>query len=477
MEQCTETKALTRTDSDFRCERHGVSAKTRRALERAQECIDLNIFISIDAAHTCSAAQAIDDDPSNLPLRGLMLAVKDNIHVAGLRNSAGTAALRDFVPFNTSPVVAKLQRLGAVVVGKAGMHELAYGVTSVNYAFGPVRNPLDPSRIAGGSSGGSAAAVAAGIVDVGIGTDTGGSIRLPAAMTGTVGFRPSMGVYSQDNVTLISNTRDTIGLIARNVQDVATIHAHITDTCEVAPRQIQGLRLGVPTKHFCQMLDEEVAMVFDKFLDQLADAGAELVFADLDDVPELNEQMSFSVCLFETAQLLPAYLASNNIDLTADQLVEAIKSPDVADVVRSAMAGAVTEGAYNTALMINRPRLQAAYADYFSRNGVHAVVFPTSPLTARPIEGLIDGVIVDGETHNTFQTYIRNTDPASNAGLPAISIPAGVTSSGLAVGAEIECPAGEDEMLLSIALGIETALGERPQKPIPNQRAEKEDRQ
>lgn len=433
-------------------------AATQQSLVRAREMSSLNAFVTLDEERALANAHRVDQAEVPPVLRGITLAVKDNIHVAGLPNSAGTASLRSFVPSDTSPVVARLQELGAVVLGKAGLHELAYGVTSINYAFGPIRNPIDPAKTPGGSSGGTAVAVAAGIVTAGIGTDTGGSIRLPAAMTGTVGFRPTTGTYPGEGITLISNTRDTVGLITRSVADVALLHGLLTRQAPAKPQPIAGLRVGVPQKHFREYLDPEVEQVFSRFLLQLESLGVCLVAADLDDVPQLNEETSFPVCLYETGELMPAYLLRHKTGLTFRDLVEAVKSPDVASVLQAVMEGAITEQAYRAALQVSRPRLQDAYASYFRKHRVEAVIFPTSPITARDIEGLVEGVWVHGAKLDTFQTYIRNTDPASNAGIPAISIPAGVTSDGLPVGVELECSVGSDNNLLSIALGIERAL-------------------
>jgi len=435
----------------------------RGALERSKAASALNAFITINEKLAIAAAATADNAKnSRLPLRGATLAVKDNIHVHGLPNTAGTPSLRYFMPPDTSPVVERLQSLGVVVLGKTGLHELAYGITSNNSGFGAVRNPLDQTRIPGGSSGGNAAAVAAGIVTIGIGTDTGGSVRLPAAMTGTVGFRPTVGLYPADAVTLISNTRDTLGVMARTVEDTALLHAFIVDELVAAPATINGLRLGVPYRHFREMLDPEVEEVFAKFLAKLEAAGAVLVEADLADVAELNEEASLAVCLYETGQLLPSYLARYKTGVTVEQLIAEVASPDVSLMLGAAVRGAISEDVYQKALDQSRPALQRAYVRYFESYDVGAVVFPTSPLTARPIEGITDGVIVQGQRRDTFPTYIRNTDPASNAGIPALSLPAGRTADGLAVGAEFECLAGQDRKLLSIALAVEAALAASP---------------
>ena len=432
----------------------------RGYLARIAARLSVNAFTAVDAELALNAARQSDLRPAGAStvLRGVVLGVKDNIHVQGLTNSAGTTALKDFLPPDTSPVVAALQAAGAVVLGKTGLHELAYGITSNNFAYGPIRNPSDETKIPGGSSGGTAAAVAAGFVTAGLGTDTGGSVRLPAALTGTVGLRPTTGLYSNKAVTLISNTRDTLGVMAKTVKDVSILHAVITGRQRAVACPLKGLRVGVPVRHFQEQLDPEVAEVFGLFLERLQRAGIELVYADMTDVPELNEQVSFPICLYETTQLLPAYLERYGVGVSVDELIAKILSPDVAGVLSAAFSGAISPEAYDHALNEVRPKLRAKYAEYFKLNAVAAVVFPTSPITARNIDGVIDGVLVNGEKQDTFGAFIRNTDPASNAGIPGISLPAGTTKAGLCVGAEFECPEGQDETLLAIALAIEAAV-------------------
>ena len=283
-------------------------------------------------------------------------------------------------------------------------------------------------------------------------------MRLPAALTGTVGLRPTTGLYSNEGVTLISNTRDTLGVMTKTVVDLAILHAVITGRKRADPCPLQGLRIGVPVKYFQEQLDPQVAEVFKLFLDKLHRAGVELVYADMTDVPELNSQVSLPICLYETTRLLPDYLERYAVGVSAEELIAKVVSPDVAGILGAAFSGAISPEVYHHALNEVRPLLKIRYAEYFKVNAVEAVVFPTSPLTARNIEGILDGVIVNGVKQDTFSTYIRNTDPASNAGIPGISIPAGTTTEGLWVGAELECPEGEDERLLSIALAIEAAV-------------------
>lgn len=420
----------------------------------------VNAFNHIDSEAALKRAKALDGcNDDALPLKGFVLAVKDNIHVKGMPNTAGTEALRNFVPTKSSPVIERLEKAGAIILGKAGLHELAYGITSNNFAYGAIHNPLDETKTPGGSSGGSAAAVAGGMATAALGTDTGGSARIPAALTGLVGFRPSTGRYSPDEVTLISPTRDTIGLITSSVSDAILMDSVIVNDKQKAQSvDLSKVRIGVPRGYFYENLDPEVARVSTQYLAKLKALGVTLVEADMIDVPTINAKLSFPIVLFETSHVLPAYFQKYGLAFDQATFIESIKSPDVKGVVSHLFSGAITREQYDEALNVQRPLLQAAYANYFKQHNVVAVIFPTTPITARNIEGILEGVMVNGVMQDTFATYIRNADPSSNAGVPSISIPAGKSGEGLTIGMELDGIAGEDVKLLSLALALEEAL-------------------
>jgi len=426
----------------------------------------LNAFIHHDPAQVRAAARAADERRASGatlgPLHGVPLALKDNLDTAGVVTTAGTPALRTHRPARNAPVVQRLLDAGAVLFGKASLHELAYGITNHNAAFGAVRNPYDTSRILGGSSGGVGAAVGARIVPGGIGSDTGGSVRIPAALCGIVGFRPTTGRWSQSGIVPISHTRDTAGPMARSVADCALLDRVVTGSTELPAAALKGLRLGVPRGHFWDHLDSEVAALMASTLRLLKEHGALLVDVDIPDVARLDNDAGFPIALYETIVDLDAYLAEHGSALRFADVVAQVASPDVKGLLQSLLGeAAIPAPAYRQALDVLRPQLQAAYADAFQRHDVSALVFPTTPLPAAPI-GQDETVMLNGQSVPTFPTFIRNCSPGSVAGIPGISVPAALTRGGLPVGLELDAPQGADARLLAIARAVEAVLPKTP---------------
>jgi mandelamide amidase len=425
---------------------------------------ELNAFTNLAAGFdpgATSGDEAVDPAlrSGKGPLAGWSLAIKDNVDVAGLPCTAGTPALREYVPRRDAPAVARLRAAGALIAGKANLHELAYGITSNNFAFGPVRNAFNPAYFAGGSSGGTAVAIASGVVRAGLGTDTGGSSRIPAALNGIVGFRPTPGRYPMGGVARISSTRDVIGPMGRSVLDVAVIDSVLSgEPAALAPVELKGLRFGLPERHFQELLHAEVIAVLDSAVARLQEAGVEFVKAELPEVVRLNAAVSFPIVLYETRFALQQYLSDAQLSLTVEELHARIASPDVKTLVGLAIAGHVSQADYEIALHRDRPRLQQAYRDYFAENRLAAILFATTPLPACPIDGSDQTVPLNGRRVPTFETFIRNTDPASNAGIPGLSLPAGLSSLGLPIGIELDGPAGLDRRLLAIGRAVEAAL-------------------
>src|SRR5579863_1104503 len=249
-------------------------------LARAATFADLNAFITLDPDRVREAARQADRrraaNTSLGPLHGVPLALKDNLDTADMPTTGGTPGLAKNRPKRNAVIVDKLFGAGAITFGKTNLHELAYGISNNNAAHGPARNPYAPDRIPGASSGGTGVAVAARIAPGGIGSDTGGSVRIPAALCGIVGLRPTTGRWSQAGIVPISHTRDTAGPMTRSVADCALLDGVITGgPTDVTPAQLKGLRIGVPRQHFWENLETELEKICQVALTRLADAGVE----------------------------------------------------------------------------------------------------------------------------------------------------------------------------------------------------------
>jgi indoleacetamide hydrolase len=444
-------------------------------LRRAGAAPHLNAFITLDRATAMAAAQHADAElaAGQAPglLHGVPLVVKDNIHVAGLPNTAGTPGLRAFVPAANAPTVQRLIDAGAVILGKTNMHELAFGISGYNEGFFTaqpigVRNPYDRTRIAGGSSSGTGAAVGARLAPGGLGSDTGGSVRIPAALTGGVGLRPTLGRYSQEGVTPISHSRDTVGPMARSVGDVALLDAVITGGSAPNPAPLAGVKLGVYRAYFFADLDADTKAIIDSALTRLRQAGVTIVEVDMPELQQLNDAASFPVALYEAYDDLKAYLARYGTGKTVEQIAQQIASKDVKAtydglvVPRKLPApnGGVVDAApiYAAAMKDARPALARHFAETFAKNGIEALIAPTTPAVA-----VTQGP--EASSLETFLRFIRNTDPGSNAGIPGLTLPAGLgPTTGLPVGLSLDGPRGSDARLLSLGMAIEAVLGRVP---------------
>src|SRR5262245_8916320 len=307
-------------------------------LVRCAAAAKLNAFISLDPERVRAAARLADPRRARGEqlgaLHGGRSAIKASFATADYPTTAGTPALARHRPKHNAAVVARLIDAGAIVLGKANLQELAFGPTSNNAAFGPVHNPYDPTRIPGGSSGGTGAAVAARLAPAGLGTDTGGSIRVPASLSGVVGFRPSMLRWPQAGIVPISHTRDTAAPLTRSVADCVLLDAVVTGgATALAAADLRGLRLGVPRAYFWENLDREVARIAHETLARLTAAGAVLVDGDIADIAALDAAGGFPVALYEFVADMNRYLADHATGLDFAAVAAQVKSPLVKKIV------------------------------------------------------------------------------------------------------------------------------------------------
>ena len=441
-------------------------AYAKALLDRCAAEKSLNAFITIQPERVLRDARAADRLRARGaklgPLHGLPVPVKDSVNTRDYPTTAGTEALRHFRPAEDAAVVARLRAAGAIVLGKTNLHELSYGWTSNNHAFGAVHNPYDPTRVPGGSSGGSAAAVAARMAPLAVAADTEGSIRVPAALCGLVGFRPTTGRYPSTGVVPITPLFDQVGPVARSVRDIELFDSVVTGAGHApAAPDLKATRLAVCRSYFFQDLDPEVARVTASALAKLKDAGVTVVETDIPGLGELVDRITLQVQAHDTTPSLTRYLAQYKTGVTFEQLVAGASDDVRAIFIQSVLPGGsdvVTDAAYRKIVDEELPRLRALLSATFDRTRTSALVFPATMTTAPRIGD--EGTLSFGGRNVSFDTAMsRNIAPGSTAGVPGLVIPAGLAANGLPVGLELDGPAGSDAALLGLGLALERLLG------------------
>ena len=408
-------------------------------LDRATEFPFLNAFTLLEAEAALQRADAIDamvaagEDPG--PLAGVPLAVKDIIDHAGLPTTAGSSFLRE-PALTTAPVLARFEAAGAVVIGRTGLHEFAFGFSSENDWFGPIRNPWDPTTSPGGSSGGSGAAVAAGAAPLALGTDTGGSVRVPAALCGVYGFKPTYGAVPLDGVFPLAATIDTVGPLAQSAADLDLafrVSANLVPG-PAEPIDLRSLRIGVPRLWLDRPVDSRLLEAYDQ---AQHDTGAELIDVHLPSfVPPGEMPASFG---YEVAGVHRAWFEADPERY----------GPEVRR--RLARAMEVT-GADHRAALRWRDRLAGEAREAFG--SVDAIATPTVATARKPIgETYLE---VAGVRLHYQEALSAFTAPVNHALLPAVAVPlaaAGNPPPSL----QLIGPVGSDLRLLAVAAALEAA--------------------
>lgn len=391
------------------------------------------------------------------PLTGVPVVVKDNIDVAGLPTTGGTLSLAGNLAERNAPLVDRLTGAGAVITGKNVMHELALGVTSDNPVHGRPKNPWDRSRICGGSSGGTAAAVALGLAPVGIGTDTGGSVRMPAALCGLFGFRPSPGRYPEGGMLSLTPTRDTSGPMTRSMEDLLVVDSVLAARPVLAGRSsAQAGRLGISPCHGVD-LHPDVADKYRQVQTSLQADGFVFVDVDIDDIVHDAGKIATTILWGEAADSLESYLLARR-GPTLQELVRTVASPDVRNLLESGLRS-VNQGEYRAALQV-RQELREELQRRLDESEVQALMFPTVPVVAPPVDQGVQ-MELNGRMVPTFPTLIRHSDLGGILGLPGLSVPVGTgAASGLPIGMEFSSAADTDEDLLTFVATLAPLIAE-----------------
>jgi indoleacetamide hydrolase len=437
-------------------------------LQRARALAGLNAFITIDEAAVLAAARDADKaraGGSAAQLLGMPLGVKDSYLTAGLPTSLGLDSLAHFIPQEDADAVRAVKDAGALIFGKNNLVEMSYGLTGHNERYGQVKNPHARDRVTGGSSSGSAASVAAGIVPASLGGDTVGSIRVPASFCGVVGFKPTTGRWPRNGVAPISHTLDTTGAFARSVEDCILVDQVVTgeQAAELSDGgyDLKGARLAFAPRQFLDLVDPEVETRFREVVRRLQDAGAEVVEVDLgDDFNALIQTATWGIFAHETMGAISEFLRRHDIPTTFEAIYEGLK-PQLRQawghIVLPGGAGATSAEAYQTALNVSRPEIQRRLNTAFVSHGAQVILQPTTPCTAPLIEEQATVHIAGQEV--SYLALANHTVSASSVGLPGISLPVGLSRAGLPIGLELDAPLWSDRALLNLARGIESVLG------------------
>ena len=400
-------------------------------------------------------------------LHGIPVSLKDNIYSAGVRTTGGSKILAEFVPEDDAPVVSSLEQAGAVILGKTNMHEFAYGVTTENPHFGATHNPWDRGRIAGGSSGGSAAALAAGLCYGSVGTDTGGSIRIPASLCGVVGLKPGLGRVNAQDVIPLSKTLDVVGPMARTVEDSSALFRAISvgrkNKHESSPGRFLPTRgrftLGIPREFFFDVLSPQVELAFEaavRLFEQLGARFREVSIPLLAESEEAGNQIAWAeaTCYHQEAGWFPG---------RADEYGEDVRT-------RLEMGTKVSAVDYLRACSL-AAKFAGSLASVMRGNQLEALLVPTTPIVAPRLGE--DSVAIKGRKHGTRALLLRLNRPANLAGVPAVSIPCGLTRGGLPVGIQFIGGLGEEHKLLGLASRFERACPLNRHPTLDNETGDK----
>ena len=452
-----------------------IAQKRLSSREATQSCLDriaqwqprLNAFMAIEAEAALAAADAADaalaKGENRGALHGVPLAHKDMYYDAGKVVTCGSQIRRDFVPRVTATALQRLKDAGTIRLGSLQMAEFAYGPTGHNAHYGPVHNPWAPDHITGGSSSGSGAAVAARLSFAALGSDTGGSIRMPAHFCGVTGLKTTVGRISRAGAMPLSQSLDTVGPLARSAEDCALLlglmagadpedptaaGGPLPDYLAAARQPIKGLAVGIPRAFYIDDLDPEIARILDDTIAVLRHEGVNIVEVDLPDQRQLSAACQL-VLAVEAAAFHKRWLIERPQDY----------GPQVLMRLQNGLA--VPGVSYLEAMRWRGPALAAHLA---AVAGVDAVIAPVAPVAAPTIAASDVGNSPDAEA--VIQRLTRFTRPINYLGLPSLAIPAGFTAGGLPVGVQLVGRPFDEAMLLRIGAGLQRATDFHERVPV-----------
>lgn len=421
------------------------------SVELTKECLEqisklnpvLNAFITVTGDFALARAQELDHELAHGidrgPLHGIPIAHKDLMWTKGIRTTSGSKIFADFVPDRDAAVVTKLGQAGAVMVGKAGLHELAYGITSDNPHFGTIRNPRNPEHSPGGSSGGSGAAVATGMAFVATGTDTGGSIRVPASFCGIAGLKPTYGLIDRSGVQSLGVSLDHVGPMARTVGDVRLALDAMSDDPtqrKLAPGSVGEIRVGLPENFYFETVAPEVKDAVHGAAQRAEKLGARVIPVRVPDIEALNTA-GLVVLLSEASAV-----HQTNLSRRGDF------GPDVLALLDQGSLISATD-------YVNAQRLRKRLVAEFHHllRTIDCLFTPSTPITA-PRIGQVE-VTLDGIQHNTRMLTTRFARGFNVLGFPALSIPCGASAEGLPIGLQMVARPFEENLLLALGEALE----------------------
>ena len=453
-----------------------ISKKIEKTLDSAEKLNEtLNCFLSIERENALRRAEELEKNSSeNQSLRGFAIAVKDNICTKGMQTSCGSRILHNYHPQYDATAVKKLNEAGAIIIGKTNMDEFAMGSSNENSAFGVVRNPWDTERVPGGSSGGSAVAVASGVVRAALGSETGGSVRQPASFCGVVGLKPTYGRISRFGLVAFASSLDQIGIFGATAKDAAkvlsviagrdkadatTADVEVPDYTAQLENDINGRKIGVPRELFGEGLDDEVRKSVEQSIENYKSLGAEIVDVELP-YSKYCIAVYYIICTAEASSNLARYdgvrygFRAEDAPALREMYFKTREEGFGAEVKRRIMLGTyVLSSGYYDAYYAKAQKARTLIKQDFLKafEKCDAILTPTSPTTAFKIGEKSD---------DPLAMYLNDiyTASANLAGIPGINVPCGLSSEGLPVGLHLLGKYWSENVLLNLANKYETAF-------------------